>query len=281
MTVNVFEIASKKIVTQAIRFAKDAILAHKTLPEIPLYSRSINILDKLYITGGEIDGQVLNTNIEIDLNTFEAILRKGMDIRRSGHTIVNISNLKLIVLSGSYLEKSCESYDISKNKWLGLPNVNESRVGASAFVYNGETIYLFFGKRWDSVLRRWVFIDTVERLSLYEKAMKWNYIYFKSNSATILRQRAFSGLISSSEGKVYLIGGQVIEDGRLSISSDCIEVNMENHIISSCDLKLPRPVSFLESNFYLINGNAIQFDNEGSILLYSSVYDELWSLDLI
>jgi hypothetical protein len=280
LSINVFDIVSNKLVTKMIRFSKEAMLANKTLPDIPLYSRAITILNKSYISGGEMNGHVLNTLIEVDLNNLEASLKRGMDHRRSGHTVVNISNVKLIVISGSYLEKTCECYEIDSNSWIPMAHVNESRVGSSAFVYNSETIYLFFGKRWDAALRRWVYIETIERLNLYEKTPKWKVIYFKSTSVSALRQRAFSAFIQSTHDKVYLLGGQVVEDGSLTMSTDCLEINMESQIIGSSELKLPRPCSFLEANFYYDNGNAIQFDNEGSVLLYSSIYDEIWALDL-
>jgi hypothetical protein len=279
LLMNVYDIEKNKINTKAIYFSKDAKHT-KILPEIPLYSRAIKILGKLYITGGEIDGHLLNTVIEVDVNRCEAIMKKGMDHRRSGHTVVNISNIQMIVISGSYLETSCETYEIQTDTWMPLAHVSESRVGPSAFVYNCETIYLFFGKRWDAVLRRWVFIETIERLNLFEKMPKWKTVYFKSTSASALRQRAFSTFISFTHNKVYIIGGQVVEDGKLAMTTDCLDIDMEGHIIGSCELGIPRPCSFLETNFYYYNGNAIQFDNEGSVLIYSSIYDELWAFDV-
>jgi hypothetical protein len=276
-TVNIFNILEKIIYSHDVNF-----IVNKNFTDLnafPKFCRSININNKLYVTGGENENSIVNYLIEVDCNTLEAKLRKGMDYRRSAHTLVNISNLKIIAISGAYGELSCESYSIENNRWTALPNVKEDRVGSSALVYCSESIFLFFGKRYDSANRKWIFVDTIEKINLFEQSPTWTVINFKSTNLDVSRERAFGSIIACPNEKVYIVGGQTMQEGNIELTSSILEIDTENLTLGVTSLLMPKPVCFVETNFYFNNSNGINFDNEGAVILYSVIFNEMWHLE--
>jgi hypothetical protein len=276
--VNVFDVKEKKLSLREVKFKY-----HKGLTEVsqfPKFCRSINVRGKLYVIGGETDSSVVNYILEVDIDTLEARIKKGMEHRRAAHTLVNINNSSIIAISGAYGEKTCENYNIEKNYWSSIPSVKQDRIGASALVYSGETIYLFFGKRYDTTLRKWEFIDNVERINLYEKYAQWHIIDFKATSLDVSKMRAFSSLIGCPNDKIILIGGQTIEDEEnVKLTENVLELDIEKQTIKVSEIVSPKESCFIDSNFYFFNSDAINFNNEGSIIMYSVVFNEMWYLE--
>jgi hypothetical protein len=275
-TVSIFNIKEKQIRMQDVNFLSFSGLALNIFPK---FSRSINVKGKVYVTGGEVDSVVVNYLIEIDSESFEAKIKKGMDYRRSAHAFVNISNVKLVAISGAYGETSSEYYNIEKNVWNPLGPVRVDRIGACALVYCSETIFLFFGKRFDSNNKKWEFLDSVEKINLFEAYPNWRMLSFKSTAVDIVKNRAFSSVIACPNERIFMVGGQYYLDGKIELANDVLEINVENQTISLPGLSMPRSTCYLEQNFYFHNSNALLFDNEGAIMIYSVIFNELYQLE--
>jgi hypothetical protein len=127
--------------------------------------------------------------------------------------------------------------------------------------------------------RKWNFIEIVERINLFENYPSWEEVHFKNINLNVAKQRAFSALICCPDEKVFLLGGQVMEDGKSQLTSNVVEVDMESHTLINSELTLPSPCAFFDSNFYFFNANAVNFDNDGSIFFYSNMYKEVFNIE--
>jgi hypothetical protein len=277
-TLNVFNVKEKNVFEKDVHFTQNDE-EKSEINFFPKFSRSINILGKLYVTGGEIYNRVLNNLIEVDCEKFEAKEKCKMKFTRSAHTLVNISNLKIVAISGAYGETSCEEYSIEKDKWSRLPSVKKDRIGASALVFSSESINLFFGKRYDIENKIWNFVDTIEKIDLFNGYPVWSEINLKITSADVNRQLAFCGLIASPNEKVYLLGGQAVVNDNIQLSDQILEIDLDRNTMGACThIKMPKQTLFIDNNFYFYNFNAINFDNQGSCFLYSVIFKDLWMI---
>jgi len=271
-TVLSFNYVEKIIKYNEAKFTENVIRELKC-EKFPRFSRCINMNNKLYITGGEIGKEVCSSFLEVDEN-FNVNLKHIMCSKRSGHSLLNLANKKLYAISGAYGERSCEYYDFDDELWKFFPPLKEDRVGASVIVYNDDTLYCFFGKRFNMETKKWDFISTAERVSLLGRHIMWEYIAFKNSMVENLVNRAFAGTICLPSNKILLIGGQVFENFEYRLCYDAIELDLEQFIIQPSDIKVPKKAAFLDTCFYYCDNNVIQFDNVGDIFLYSIVYNE-------
>jgi hypothetical protein len=271
-TVNVLEVKTMKLYPKDVKFVNSKFEVNI----FPKFCRSINVNSNMYVTGGELHDSLVNFLIEVDTQTLEARHLKGMHQRRSAHTMVNLCNEKLIVISGAYSEQSCEQYFIAYDRWEPLPKVCFPRIGACALVYNSESIYLFFGKSYDTDARKWNFYDSIERLKMFTPYPVWEELHFKAKNSDVVRSIAFASIIPCPNEKLYILGGHSPNGPNLEYCDVVLEVEMEKELIGVSDLPLPKHTLFLDSNFYFYNYNAINFDNEGTGMIYSVVYNDMW-----
>jgi hypothetical protein len=271
-TVNVLDAKTLKVSTSDIIF----IDPNNEVNTFPKFSRSINMNYKLYVSGGEFEDGLVDTLIEVDTQTLEARHLHPMGQRRSAHCLLNLHNEKLIVISGAYCEHSCEQYLIAYDRWEPFPKVITSRVGACALFYGGETIYLFFGKSYDSSERKWTFHDTIEKINLFTPYPEWEEVHFKTKNTEINRQIAFASIITCPNDRMFILGGHTPNGPIVDFYEDVLEVEMEKELISVSEFPLPKQFLFLESNFYFYNFNALSFDNEGSAIIYSVIFNDMW-----
>lgn len=101
----------------------------------------------------------------------------------------------------------------------------------------------------------------------------------KSKTYNLLLQRSFSGIIACPNERLFIVGGQTFEDGRIQPTSNIIEINFDTFSFMKSDLTMPKATAFVDTNFYFHNANAIQFDNSGSILFFSVIFHEMWNLE--
>ena len=203
-----------------------------------------------------------------------------MEHGRSGHSMINVDNHRLFVVSGAYSEKSCEYYEFSKEKWTLFPPLNDDRIGSTLLLKNNEVLFCFFGKRYDNTIKKWIFLETVERVNLYEKYPNWQVILFRNLVSDNVKKRAFSGILTTPNDKIFIVGGQTKDDANnTKICNSVIEVNVEELCISPSDINLPKATTFMDNNFYIFHNNSVQFDVNGNIFFYSLFYKEIWIIE--
>jgi hypothetical protein len=265
----------------------DIDLGKINLPYFPKYSRSLNVGGKVYVIGGEIFNQLTSVFFEIEFSFLEngqkikttVKMLNPMEHGRCGHTIINVDNHKIYAISGAYGEKSCEYYEFIKEKWFQFPPIGEDRIGATLLLKNNEDLYCFFGKRWDIIAKKWMFLESVERVNLYEKFPKWQSLGFRNLIADNMKRRAFAGLITTPNNRVFILGGQIKEEGNTIATNNVVEINVEDLSISPAEITLPKPSTFTDNNFYIFHNNNVQFDVNGNLMFYSAFYKEIWMIE--
>jgi hypothetical protein len=160
-----------------------------------------------------------------------------------------------------------------------MPILNDDRIGPSLMVLNKSDLLCFFGKRFDVYKKKWEFLESFERTNLFNRTSFWNKFYMKSKEYNLLLKRSFSGIIACPNERLFIVGGQTFEDGRVQPTSNIIEFDINNFSFMRSNLNMPKATAFVDSNFYFHNANAIQFDNSGSILFYSLIFNEMWNLE--
>jgi hypothetical protein len=160
-----------------------------------------------------------------------------------------------------------------------FPGLNEDRIGSTLLLKNNEDIFCFFGKKWDISMKKWVFLESVEKVNLYEKYPKWHLISFRNLISDNLKKRAFAGLLTTPNNKIYILGGQVKDDTSTKPSNNVVEVSIDDLSISPAEINLPKPATFIDSNFYIFHNNNVQFDVYGNIYFYSLFYKEIWIIE--
>lgn len=271
-TVNILNAKTLKVSTDNVIFTDP----NQEISVFPKFSRSINMNSKLYVSGGEFEDGLVDTLLEIDTLSLEARHLSNMNHKRSAHCLLNLHNEKLLVISGAYSEHSCEQYLIAYDRWEFFPAVINPRVGACALFYAGETIYLFFGKSYDSLEKKWIFHDSIEKINLFTLYPAWEEVHFKTKDTDINRQIAFASIIACPNDKMIILGGHSPNGAMVEFYENVLEVEMDKEIMSISELPLPKQFLFLESNFYFYNFNALIFDNKGSAIVYSVIFNDMW-----
>ena len=256
-------------------FLEDTILC-----KFPKYSRSITIGKFLYSLGGENETGIVNYFLEVDTeNDFFVKTLKPMSNSRSGPNIFNYKNKKLFVISGAYGEKSTEYYDFEKNSWIRVRNVNYARVGANVIIINNLHMYLFFGKSWINSLRKWDFIDQIEKYKIDSISSKWEVVKFKIENIDIDVKRAFSGCFNNINGGILILGGQIEKNDKVILSNKILEINFEKAKISECDSELPFETCFINPTFYNYDLISVNIDVEGNAHFRSALHNSHWIMD--
>jgi hypothetical protein len=137
---------------------------------IPCYARWIGISgDKLILTGGEKDYiESLSSTYMFRFRKFsqddgfsaKVFSRSDMLYKRRAHSLAYINDYIYAISGVDKLEmiKKCEKYDIFKDKWIEIPELNYPRQNAALAVHNQRYLYAFCG--YDGFRN----VDTFEKL---------------------------------------------------------------------------------------------------------------------
>ena len=106
----------------------------------------------------------------INEQTYEAERRASMNYGRSGHQVAHLHKRQeyrtydyLFAIGSKYPDetaKKCEVYEVAKNKWLEISELNSSRHYHSVCVLDGRWLYVIGGR--DSQNEQP--LDSIERL---------------------------------------------------------------------------------------------------------------------
>ncbi len=125
---------------------------------IPGFARWIEISgDKLILTGGEKDCiESLNSTYMFKFRKYDGTdegfsakvyHRADMLYRRRAHSLIYFNDFIYAVSGVDKLEmiKKCEKYDIFKDKWIHVPELNYPRQNTALAIYNQRYLYAFCG----------------------------------------------------------------------------------------------------------------------------------------
>jgi len=171
------------------------------------FSIFLNIENQLYISGGKKKSKKLTKCfMKYDYSTNELIQLSDMLVKRCSHSLFYFNLKNEIYAIGGYANKTCEKYNIEKNRWNRIPNLNYERQVSTLFFCNEKYLYCSFGFMSDESFND---VEVFERLNILNndnKTNKWEIIkisLFGVNDSLI---RIFNtGIISLSERNNYQI----------------------------------------------------------------------------
>lgn len=254
----------------------------------PKYSRSFfSGENKVFVTGGEVNSMPLNSVLVIDVEMKNTSISTPMLKPHVGHTILNLGN-SFAAISGAYGNKFCEIYSFQKKSWSQMGVLNTDRIGSGILVYDANIIFIFFGKKWDYQRNQWIFVDTVEKYELNKPLSNWDVVEYKNNDfiPKNILHRAFCAVCSCQNDRNYILGGEVIQNGKVEGCNEVIEVmaNFNKKYLEfrkTQKIKMEYGMLFLNSCFYLYSSMGYNFDSEGNICQFSFLFNEVNVIDNI
>jgi len=191
------------------------------------FSAYCNALNKLYISGGEIENnQITDSFICIDLNEVQKNIFIPTQLcslkrKRYWHSMIYIPE-KFIFIVGGPNETSVELYDIDKNISTIDSQLNNERCEPSLILVNNKFLYAIFGFHlYES------FINSIERCNIQRKKRIWENVEYKLDNTSNL-VRAFFGvsyvsnniiLVSDKENQNDLKPNYILSPGKGNIDT--------------------------------------------------------------
>ena len=234
------------------------------------YFAYINLLPYCYVTGGiKIDKK----GEKLELSEFFAIRRKENKLfefinlpemieSKSNHCMVELKYLNGIGVIGGTDTKDCEVFNLKKNKWESLPDLNNIRENSSCCILNDKYLYCFFG--YDN--KEFKFQDTIEKLNLKSKE-SWEVIT-PTGPKVHMKRKASSCLFYNLKGSNYIL----IVGGINSLKNecdDCLLYNEKNNKIERINNALPFKCSFMQNSYNILcSGYYANFTVDSMIIQY-------------
>ena len=166
---------------------------------IPLFSRSIAIENgDIYLTGGQYKPYYLRTTFFFDEGSNTLEKKADMTLPRGDHSLIYIAGY--IYAIGSYTNnKTCERYNVQKNKWAPISSLNIGRAGAGLCTFDNEYIYAFGGRNGKRTI-----LNAIECYSI--KNDLWRKIEYASKDSWI---PCYMGLAHQiTENEIMIFGGK-------------------------------------------------------------------------
>ena len=213
----------------------------------------LNILPYCYVSGGiKLDEKKEN----IESTEFFAIRRRGpkkfefiylpmMIESKSNHCMIELKYLNGIGVIGGTDSKDCEVFNIRKNEWYNLPDLNNLRENPCCCVLNEKILFCFFG--YDN--KAYKYHTTIEKIDLKSKE-KWDEINPEGQQIYMKRKSA-SCLYYNLKGKdhILIVGGV---NSLQNESIDCLIYNEKENKIERKNNVLPFKCSFKQNSFNIL-----------------------------
>lgn len=150
----------------------------------PQGARHICIGNKtLFITGGvDLFGKPTNICLTYDLDTNELTRIKDSIFYHCYHSLEMIENYDCFVMIGGEKCRACEMYDLQKDDWVALPELNFARANTSVyFNEKTNTLYSLFGML-GPMYKNKVSSDLIETLDFENLSFGWKRLdYYKKS----------------------------------------------------------------------------------------------------
>jgi hypothetical protein len=230
--------------------------------KLPTFHSFLNIIPWIYLSGGRDSktSKEINNFFKIkrvEEKKFECVELTPLNDKRSNHTMIHHNN-SIYAISGTK-NYTCENYEIAKNKWISLPNINTSREKASSCIHNDQFIYVFLG--FDRTINKYV--SNIERLDITSSS-KWEVINVKGTQ-NLLKKQAMSSVYSNKDNKpvVYLIGGV---NALRNETKEVTQYDFDSNSITLCKFTMLSNHSFNHSQF-------IKFLDDNSLYNFSENFE--------
>ena len=179
---------------------------------------------------------------------------RDMEYERDQHCLVHINSLYIAAIGGSKT-LVCELYNILENTWQNFEDeLPFLLLNPSGTLIDNTNLYIFFGQSItkNKNIVEFEFNSQILKYTFFSTHKKWEVINISNNESMVL----FDFSIINYEDKLFLIGGKItIENVAEKCSNLIWEYDIENNKIERSNYRLPKPASFLESNFVKTGNN--------------------------
>ena len=191
---------------------------------------SVSWMNRIFFMGNE---QLVNENVfELDIKTSSLIQKQSMLCKKYHHCIFGEG--VCIYSIGGYNRavslNDCETYQILKNIWATLPNLNTPRALCASFAFNHNYIYSLCGHDYSTSTA----IKTSERLSI-NNGIKWELIQITNQFSP---RYCFQGI--QIKGNEVIVFGAENSPGNesyiLTINEKSICCKKGDNMARNCDL---------------------------------------------
>ena len=136
---------------------------------------SIQIFDKIYISGGASNDTKENNLVQLDPDACDLVALSPMIYPRMRHKLVGVmrDRIKIYAIGGKWEEDyltTCEKYDVEADEWELGPSLNEKKFDIAASAFSNAWIYVFGGYNGKQ-------LSSVERLNLAEEGGGWKMLF--------------------------------------------------------------------------------------------------------
>lgn len=245
--------------------------------KFPNYSRSLIINGNLLVTGGYDDFDKITLPYFFFYDRFNKTITRLSDMLygHSAHSILYVPPHFCVVVSGSGTLK-CEKYSMEDNSWSELPDITVCRQNCSLFYYNKQYLYAFGGAYWDDSKKGFIYLESVERLSLgygsVAGAKSWEQIQTYKYGEVNLKKSVMA-IISITSNKIYLVGGSISYN---TYSDEIISFDfIKNEFSLKEGFRLPRKTCFPNKSFLFQHDKAYQLDNDGHVYEFDLLKEEI------
>ena len=223
-----------------------------------------------YISGGKIKD---DKGIE-ELNSFYALRREGPKIfekiilpemleSKINHCLFEIPYLNAICALGGQNSRDVEIFNMNDKTWANLPELNNSREGATCCIINDTFLYCFFGYDFENT----TYLTSIEKLDLVYKE-NWEVLNPYGNKSFM--KKKYCGCVKyrkNFEENIYIVGGINVLN---SESKDClIYDDKSNTIEKKNNFTLPYKSSFNSNSFVqLPNGIFYNLSSDCQLIQY-------------
>eukprot|EP01022_Parablepharisma_sp_SALTPOND_P032652 TRINITY_DN857_c0_g1_i2.p1 TRINITY_DN857_c0_g1~~TRINITY_DN857_c0_g1_i2.p1 ORF type:complete len:689 (+),score=81.12 TRINITY_DN857_c0_g1_i2:9525-11591(+) len=172
---------------------------------------SVKVSNVIYVSGGcKRLGPALNITECIKLNPDSSITEHklaNMKIARYCHTLIGMNTKEILCIGGLIIKskqddydylKSCEVYNIKKNRWVETAVLNKPKMQTSACNFGQKQIYAFGSLK--------VQKNTIERLdySGFKKNWKWEMLKYNKREK-ILERKIYCNFMKIGENEILFL----------------------------------------------------------------------------
>ena len=221
---------SKKIIKKFLEISKS--LNYALFPQNFAYT---NFDQKIYITGGLIEGKDTNLFFIYDYSLDKTIRLSDMNVPRHNHsTLVHNNHLYSI---GGTNNKTIEKYSLLNYNWKRLEEMNEEREHPITMIRE-DYLYIFFG-----INKNGDYSKSVERINVNIAFSKSEYVNY-TNDDKIKLGLIGCGFIRYKPDEVLFLGGKY---NNSADSKTGFFFNFDKNSFRASDIQLEERLFFVEN----------------------------------
>ena len=226
------------------------------------YHGTLNYNHTFYLSGGYNSPKVFY-RFNYKEKNFEKL--PEMINPHSYHGMLGVNNF-IFVISGFKTNK-VEKFDINKNNWISLCDLNMSLSWPSCLEFENKYIYVF-GGLFDSLEENINDKKYLQRLNIENLENKWENVFYVFKDNNIIQLPFYFGIVNLDNKSVLFLGGKY--DSKTNNIDSCYKFEFNGNIIEKDEnYKLPHNEEFNGKVF--INFGK-QYFGEFSALTPGNVY---------